>query len=127
MGTRSSAQRAGRHCEPSPGRHRRGRAGIAVHRVRAARLPWLAAVLLVPLLLAGVTTVWRGAAIEHDLTDRSTAALAAAGLPGARVSFDGRDATIADVPASQRQRALAAVGAVEGVRTSRVRSGERNS
>jgi len=95
-----------------------------VYRTRAARLPWLLAALLVPLLLAGVATAWSGPSIERELAARSAAALAAAGVPGATVTLDGRDATIAGVPAGQRQRALSAVAAVDGVRVARIGAGD---
>ncbi|GAA4935580.1 OmpA family protein [Actinoplanes utahensis] len=59
--------------------------------------------------------------IEDDLTRHATAALAAAGQPGAEVTFSGQDAlVVADSPAEGR-RAEAVVRAVAGVRTVRTR------
>jgi outer membrane protein OmpA-like peptidoglycan-associated protein len=59
-------------------------------------------------------------AVEHELTDTSTHALSSAGIAGARVTFDGRDATVHVRSASQRERALAVVRSQNGVRIARV-------
>ena len=59
--------------------------------------------------------------IERDLTTRTRAELARAGLHWASVSFSGRDATLAGVaPADDaRRRALELVGSLRGVRVVR--------
>jgi outer membrane protein OmpA-like peptidoglycan-associated protein len=54
--------------------------------------------------------------IEDNLTRRSTAALEAAGVPGARVSFTGRDGSIVVSRQSDVDSARAIVEGVEGVR-----------
>ncbi|MEC3982279.1 OmpA family protein [Amycolatopsis sp. H20-H5] len=72
--------------------------------------------LLVTALLAGIVTWSRSGGIEQDLTSRSQAALAAAGLSSGQVTFDGRDATLRGFPANQAQRALQIVQDVQGVR-----------
>ena len=63
----------------------------------APRPPWLllvAAAVIVPSVLAGLTLLWPRPQIESALTERAEAALSAAGISGATVRFDGRDATI---------------------------------
>lgn len=79
--------------------------------------PWWIAVLVVPLLLAALSTAVRGGPIEDDLTTRTAAALDDAGLLGVDVDFSGRDATLT-VPASVNgDEAIRVVEGVEGVRT----------
>jgi outer membrane protein OmpA-like peptidoglycan-associated protein len=83
------------------------------------RPPWaplVASAVLVPTVLAGLTLAWPRPAIESTLTGTANQALAAAGITGATVTFTGRDATIAGVPAGQRDKAVAAVEAATGVR-----------
>ncbi|MEU4252069.1 OmpA family protein [Amycolatopsis sp. NPDC026612] len=75
---------------------------------------------LVTALLAGVVTWARAGNIEQDLTARSQAALAAAGLPPGNVSFDGRDATLSGFPPGQALRALEVVQGLDGVRAAKV-------
>jgi hypothetical protein len=72
--------------------------------------------LLVTALLAAVATWSQARAIQSDLTSRSQAALASAGISGGEVSFDGRDATLQGFPADKAQPAADAVRKVEGVR-----------
>jgi outer membrane protein OmpA-like peptidoglycan-associated protein len=64
-------------------------------------------------LLAGWTT---GQDIEADLAERSTAALAAEGLDGGGVTFDGRDATLTGFTGDRASRASEVVRGVTGVR-----------
>lgn len=88
---------------------------------------WLAALVLAPLLLAALGLAWPRPGLESDLTDRSDVALRSAGVTGASVSFDGRDATLADVPAGQELLALDAVRGVDGVRVARMASSGSSS
>lgn len=83
------------------------------------RPPWVplvASAVLVPTVLAGLTLAWPRPQIESTLTDAADQALVAAGITGGTVTFDGRDATISGVGATQRDRAVAAVEAATGVR-----------
>jgi hypothetical protein len=59
-------------------------------------------------------------AIQDDLTSRSTQALKSAELTGLSVSFSGRDATISGATTANRaDKAVAVVGAVDGVRVAK--------
>ena len=88
---------------------------------RAGRLPGRR-VLAVALGVAGLivlsvvqdSTFRHG--VEHDLTDRSTQALRAAGLSGVDVVFTGRDGTVRAGSATEADRALTVVRSVDGVR-----------
>lgn len=87
------------------------------------RVPWaplVAAAIVVPTVLAGLTLLWPRHQIESTLTSAGTAALAAAGVPGAAVSFSGRDGTITGVAAAQAAQAVATVEAATGVRIAQV-------
>jgi outer membrane protein OmpA-like peptidoglycan-associated protein len=55
---------------------------------------WFLAVLVVPLLLAAALTTLHGDDLESDLQRRTLSALEANGIKGAKVEFDGRDATV---------------------------------
>jgi hypothetical protein len=82
--------------------------------------PWLLALVLVPLVLAALLGALRGDKIEADLQDRSLVALHAAGLDGASVQFDGRDATLSAATGSGLSTAdlgtaVAVVEKVDGV------------
>jgi len=82
-------------------------------------LPLLLAALLVPLALTALATltgIGTRDSIQDDLTARGNAALAAAGISGATVSFSGRDATVAGVRADQWDAARQAMHGVPGVR-----------
>ncbi|WP_370969050.1 OmpA family protein [Amycolatopsis sp. cg9] len=74
---------------------------------------------LVTALLAGVVTWAQAGNVQRDLTARTQAALAAAGLPAGNVSFDGRDATLNGFPPGQALRALEVVQGVDGVRAAK--------
>jgi len=65
--------------------------------------------------------------VEHNLTTRSSDALHSAGLPYSDVSFVGRDGTVEILSASDRDRALAIVRNVNGVRVVRVIVATANS
>ncbi len=67
-------------------------------------------------VLAVLATWLLSGNLESDLGDRSRAALAAAGVGGGAVSFDGRDATLRGFPADQADRAAEVVRGVTGVR-----------
>jgi outer membrane protein OmpA-like peptidoglycan-associated protein len=54
---------------------------------------WLA-ILVVPLLLAAAFTAVRGDDLEADLQKQTLSALKSHGIKGAKVEFDGRDATV---------------------------------
>lgn len=80
---------------------------------------WLAALLAV-LGLAGLLTAQLGPnrhRIETSLTDSSVQALAAAGQPGARISFTGRDAVVVTRSEAEAEQARKIVTAIDGVRT----------
>ncbi|HEY0639802.1 MAG TPA: hypothetical protein VGD67_19315, partial [Pseudonocardiaceae bacterium] len=85
-------------------------------RRRPAWLPWGAAVVAVPPLLAALGLVWQRPALEQDLTAHSYQALRAAGLTGATVVFDGRDARVSGVPAGTEHRVAEVLASVAGVR-----------
>jgi outer membrane protein OmpA-like peptidoglycan-associated protein len=91
--------------------------GYYWERCRRGALPWIVGA--VGLAAAGIAQFGpiRGH-VESDLTDRSKAALEAAGLTGITVDFSGRDARLTGNVASQADvdRALAAVRGLEGVR-----------
>jgi outer membrane protein OmpA-like peptidoglycan-associated protein len=87
------------------------------------RTPWLplvASAIVVPTVLAGFTLLWPRTQIQDTLTDRAGAALSAAGISGATVSFDGRDATISGVSAAEAAQAVQAVEGATGVRFAQV-------
>lgn len=89
----------------------------------APRTPWLplvASAIVVPTVLAGFTLLWPRTQIQDTLTDRAGAALSAAGISGATVSFDGRDATISGVSAAEAAQAVQAVEGATGVRVAQV-------
>jgi outer membrane protein OmpA-like peptidoglycan-associated protein len=90
----------------------------------APRRLWLIPIgLLVTAALTGVAT-WQAAdGIESDLTSRSQAALAGAGLGGGQVTFDGRDGTLRGFPADKAQQAADTVRGVDGVRLATVEAG----
>ena len=75
---------------------------------------------LVTALLAGAATWAQSAGIEQDLTARTQAALAAAGLPAGGVTFDGRDATLSGFPPDRALNALQVVQGVDGVRSAEI-------
>lgn len=83
----------------------------------------MVAALVVPTVLAGLTLLWPRHDIESTLTATGSQALAAAGFPGASVSFVGRDATIDGVPPERAAQAIAAVEAATGVRVAQVAGG----
>lgn len=56
---------------------------------------WILALILVPLLIATLATWTTHGAIEHELRDRSRAALQAHDITGVDVDFSGRDAHVA--------------------------------
>jgi len=109
--------------ELEPGETRIRRTTTTDYEGRAAWLPWLVALLLVPPLLAALGLLWPRPGVERDLTARSAAALAAGGFASAAVSFDGRDAAVTGVPAGAEQRALDVVSRVDGVRVARIGTG----
>ena len=77
---------------------------------RPAWLPLAVAALVVPTVLAGLTLLWPRPQIEAELTRTATESLAAAGLTGAGVTFDGRDAVVTGVAGADAQRLQRAVG-----------------
>jgi hypothetical protein len=83
---------------------------------RGHRVRWLVAFLAVPTALAAVALVWPGQHVTDDLYGRSEAALTGSGLVGVDVTFDGRDAWLANVPAGAEPAAVTVVEAVHGVR-----------
>ena len=87
------------------------------------RTPWfplVASAIVVPTVLAGFTLLWPRTQIQDTLTTRAGAALSAAGINGATVSFDGRDATISGVSAAEAAQAVQAVEGATGVRFAQV-------
>jgi outer membrane protein OmpA-like peptidoglycan-associated protein len=93
---------------------------VADHSGVAQRAGWLGALLVVPLLLAAVALVWPGQRLAADLQERSTAALAAVGLPGVAVEVSGRDVALREVPIGATAAAVDTVAAVPGVRSAQV-------
>jgi outer membrane protein OmpA-like peptidoglycan-associated protein len=95
-------------------------------RDRSLRPPWLpliAAAVVVPAVLAGLTLLWSAPQIEGTLTERAQAALSAAGISGAGVRFDGRDATITGLTGAAAERAAQVVAGATGVRVAVVAGG----
>ena len=95
-------------------------------RDRSMRPPWLpliAAAVVVPAVLAGLTLLWSAPQIEGALTERAQAALSAAGISGAGVRFDGRDATITGLTGAAAERAAQVVAGATGVRVAVVGGG----
>ena len=87
------------------------------------RTPWfplVASAIVVPTVLAGFTLLWPRTQIQDTLTARAGAALSAAGISGATVNFDGRDATISGVSADAAAQAVQAVEGATGVRVAQV-------
>src|SRR4051794_13489677 len=74
-------------------------------------LPLIAAAVVVPAVLAGLTLLWPAPQIEGTLTGQAQAALSAAGITGAGVRFDGRDATITGLTGAAAERAAQVVAA----------------
>jgi outer membrane protein OmpA-like peptidoglycan-associated protein len=92
----------------------------------APRPPWLAlavSAIAVPTVLAGLTLLWPNPQVQNTLTGTAGAALSAAGISGATVRFDGRDATISGVSAADAQRAIQAVEGATGVRVAQIAAG----
>jgi len=92
----------------------------------ALRPPWLpliAAAVVVPTVLAGLTLLWPRPQVEGGLTERAQAALSAAGISGAGVRFDGRDATITGLTGPAAERAAQVVAGATGVRVAVVGGG----
>jgi outer membrane protein OmpA-like peptidoglycan-associated protein len=81
------------------------------------------AAVVVPTVLAGLTLLWPGSQIETTLTERAQAALSAAGISGATVRFDGRDATITGLTDTAAERAAKVVAGATGVRVAVVGGG----
>ena len=95
-------------------------------RDRSMRPPWLpliAAAVVVPAVLAGLTLLWSAPQIEGTLTERAQSALSAAGISGAGVRFDGRDATITGLTGAAAERAAQVVAGATGVRVAVVGGG----
>lgn len=89
---------------------------------------WLVPIALLVTGLLAIAATWLGSdRIEADLSGRTRAALGQAGLSQATVDFDGRDATVRDVPAGYARRAADAAGSVDGVRTVEVVAGESSA
>ena len=76
-----------------------------------------------PTVLAGLTLLWPRPQIESALTEQSQAALAAAGISGATVRFDGRDAMITGLSGAAAARAAQVVAGATGVRVASVGGG----
>ncbi|HXV93797.1 MAG TPA: OmpA family protein [Pseudonocardia sp.] len=88
-----------------------------------ARVGWVGALVTVPLLLAGLATVWPGPQLSAGLRAAAETALTEAGLDGVTVRMDGRDAELRGVPAGAEAAASGAVAAVPGVRTVAILAG----
>lgn len=69
-----------------------------------------------PAVLASLTLLWPRPQIEGALAERAQAALAAAGVSGATVRFDGRDATITGLTGDAAAQAVRVVEQATGVR-----------
>lgn len=88
-------------------------------------LTWTTAAVVLPALVAGVSTAVSGRSIERDLADRAREALQESGLRGS-VDSHGRDLIVRDVPADRRDEVRAAVLGVVGVRSAEVLTIERD-
>lgn len=86
---------------------------------RQPRLAWAATVVVLPALVAGMSTVASGTGIERDLAGRAQRALSDSGLAGT-VDSSGVDLTVRDVPADRQDDVRKVVLAVPGVRTADV-------
>jgi len=75
------------------------------------------AAVVVPSVLAGLTLLWPRPQIQSALTERAQAALSAAGISGATVRFDGRDATITGLSGGAAARAADVVASRPSNRT----------
>lgn len=95
-------------------------------RKRSGKAPWpvfIAAAVIVPLILTALATltgIGKRDDIQRDLSRRSQSALQNAGMAHAKVSFDGRDATVSGVTAGQKTKAQDVVERVDGVRVADV-------
>jgi outer membrane protein OmpA-like peptidoglycan-associated protein len=89
-----------------------------------AWLPLLIAAIVVPLVIAAIAVATRRDHIQDNLSGRARAALVAAGFPNARVSVNGRDATIKGVPLASAEAARQAVRHVRGVRVAAIGAAE---
>jgi len=90
------------------------------------RPPWLllvAAAVIVPSALAGLTLLWPRPQIESALAERAQTALSVAGISGATVRFDGRDATITGLSDAAAAKAAEVVAGATGVRVALVGAG----
>lgn len=87
---------------------RRGRRGLGG--------AWWLALAGIPLLLALLGSVVSRGGVESDLTAAAQKALSAAGVSGATVKFDGRDATVTLPAGVDAAKALDVVRGVDGVR-----------
>ncbi|WP_185981747.1 OmpA family protein [Skermania sp. ID1734] len=113
---------------PEPREPARRRTTITRYSSRMLWLPLLLAAIIVPLILAALATfspIGVRDHVESQLTDKSKQALAAAGFPQGQVSFDGRDATITNVPRGRAAAAVDAVAHVDGVRNAQVQTGTK--
>ncbi len=82
-----------------------------------ARARWALALAVLGLAAIGVTQgIPNRHAIEANLTQRSSAALEAAGISEAKVSFTGRDGSVGVPRKSDLDKVRSIVGAVNGVR-----------
>lgn len=86
---------------------------------RRPRLVWVAAVAVLPALVAGISMAVSGTGIERALGAEAEQALHAAGLPGT-VEENGRDLTVTGVPVGRGEDARRIVLAVPGVRAAAV-------
>ncbi len=84
---------------------------------------WVAALVVVPSLLAASALLWPGPQLADDLRARADAALDGAGLGAAAVTIDGRDANVSGVPGGAEGVAAAAVAGVAGIGAVRVAAG----
>lgn len=95
----------------------RSRERLARRHLAPVLRPWGLAVLVVPAVLAAAFALSVGGDVEAELTASAEAVLAAEGVPGVEVTFDGRDGRLevpdgVSVPMSRRT-----VAAIDGVRT----------
>lgn len=77
---------------------------------------WLAALVVVPAVLAGLALLWPGPQLSDDLRVRAEGALDAAGLGPVTVTMSGQDAELDAVPSGAERAAVEAVSRVVGIR-----------
>lgn len=106
-----------RRSEPAPSSRGSARRRQAVDPGRLRRRPptWLAALVLVPLLLGWVAADRTKSGVERDLVARTTTSLARGGVTGVDITADGRNLRLTVPDGVDRDRAERLAHDVSGV------------